>query len=111
MAEHPRSLALVLVLCLVAFNCCHAPPPPGGGQEVAAASPAAPGQVATPASPDSPPTPVRLTVNCSARGSSHSVTWFANEGGYFREQGLDVELTCIPATSLILQTYRLNDLG
>jgi NitT/TauT family transport system substrate-binding protein len=49
-------------------------------------------------------------MNYSARGSSQSVTWFAYEGGYFQEQGLDVELTYIPGTSLILQTMVAGDI-
>jgi NitT/TauT family transport system substrate-binding protein len=77
---------------------------PGGG---AAAPPAATGAggatTAASNAPTAAPAPLRLTANYAARGTGHSGLWLAYEGGYFREQGLDVTLTNISSTAPSLQ--------
>jgi NitT/TauT family transport system substrate-binding protein len=48
-------------------------------------------------------------ANYAARGSGQSGFWMGYEGGYFREQGLDVELTNITSTSPVIQAMLANE--
>src|SRR5919202_1120834 len=73
-------------------------PPPAAP---AATSPAA--QAAAPAGPTAPPAPIHLVVNWSAVSGSQTGLWMSYEGGYFQQEGLDVELTNIQATSRAIQ--------
>jgi NitT/TauT family transport system substrate-binding protein len=88
----------VLAVCWLAAACA-----PSGGP-----APAAPGAAGVGAGQDTAPAtapagpPLRLIANYSARGSGQSGIWLAYEGGYFREQGLDAELTNVSATPRIL---------
>src|SRR5262245_37609798 len=88
----------VLAVCWLAAACA-----PSGGP-----APAAPGAAGVGAGQDAAPAtapagpPLRLIANYSARGSGQSGIWLAYEGGYFREQGLDAELTNVSATPRIL---------
>src|SRR5215204_4339073 len=68
----------------------------GGARDAVAERPAT-------ASTAMPAPRLRLTANYAARGSGHSGFWLAYEGGYFREQGLDVELTNIGSTAPSIQ--------
>jgi NitT/TauT family transport system substrate-binding protein len=111
--QRDRSLCVLVLLVWLAGTALSCGPTPAKSSTDAPATGSATGpraQAAAPAAPTAAPALLPLKFNYSARGSSHSVTWFAYEGGYFREQGLDVELTYIPATSLILQTMIAGDI-
>jgi NitT/TauT family transport system substrate-binding protein len=78
-----------------------APPvPASGSQGGAPAAPATGGQVGL---PTASPAPLRLVVNYSAINGAQSPLWTAYEAGYYREQGLDVELTAVNNTPRVLQ--------
>jgi NitT/TauT family transport system substrate-binding protein len=47
---------------------------------------------------------LRLILNWTAPVGNQAPLWVAYDTGIFREQGLDVELTNIPATSRVIQT-------
>jgi len=78
--------------------------PAGGGT---AGAPPAAGSAAT---ATLPPAPLKLVANYAARGSGQSGFWMGYEGGYFREQGLDVELMNITSTSPVIQAMLANEL-
>ncbi|HZU05130.1 MAG TPA: ABC transporter substrate-binding protein [Chloroflexota bacterium] len=90
---------LLGVLVLVGA-CAPSSAPERGGTAAGTAPAAAPAQ---PAAEPTPPPPIRLTVNWTAVSGSQSGIWLAYEGGYFREQGLDVELVNIASTSRAIQ--------
>jgi NitT/TauT family transport system substrate-binding protein len=92
-------LSVLLVLVLVGA-CAPSTAPERGGTSGGTAPAAGPAQ--SPAAP-TPPPPIRLTVNWTAVSGSQSGIWMAYEGGYFREQGLDVELVNIASTSRAIQ--------
>ncbi|HLH26263.1 MAG TPA: ABC transporter substrate-binding protein [Chloroflexota bacterium] len=100
-----RAALLGLGLAVALAGCGPAAPAPSGSAP--ARQPAAPsGATASAPAASAPPTagpPIHLVANYAARGTGHSGMWLAYEGGYFREQGLDVELTNITSTSPSLQ--------
>src|SRR5215213_4183574 len=103
--ESTGRLLLVLVLVAALGGCAAPNRPPSDTAGASTAAPGASSASATPpASGASAAVPlVPLTVNYAARGSGHSGAWLAHEGGFFREQGLDVTLTYIPSTPTVLQ--------
>src|SRR5687768_11941834 len=104
-ADSTSRLFGALLLLAVLNGCTSATPLSPAASRVSAADRAAsPATAASPASSASAAVPpVALTVNYAALGSGHSGAWLAHEGGYFREQGLDVPLTYIPSTPTVLQ--------
>lgn len=96
--------ALLLVsgalLLLAACGRAAATPPAASGP--APAAPPAP-QSAAPA----PPIPV--IFNWTQPSGSMSPIWVTYEAGYFREEGLDVDLLNIPNTSRVLQTMAAGE--
>ena len=92
------SAVLLGTSCLLGASCASAGRP---AAPEAGAAPVRPAEA--PAAPTAAPAPVALTINYAARGTGHSGAWLAYEGGFFREQGLDVTLTNIPSTSTVLQ--------
>src|SRR5581483_10618713 len=90
----------VLVIALVAA--CSPAAAPAAGRP--AGAPGAEGVAGAGASPSAArPAPIRVVANYAARGTGHSGMWLAYEGGYFAEQGLDVELTNIASTAPSIQ--------
>src|SRR5579884_3877081 len=92
----PRAAVCVLVGMLLIAGCA-----PSAAPRSDTGAPAAP--ASAPAAAPQPPAPIHLVGNYSARGVGQAGFWLAYEGGYFREQGLDVELTNITSTSPSLQ--------
>jgi NitT/TauT family transport system substrate-binding protein len=99
------ALSLALALLVVA---CAAPAAPA--KPAPAAPPAAPAAGASVAPTAVPAAPLRLTVNYSAINGAQAATWTAYEAGYFREQGLDVELTAVNNTSRVLQAMLAGEI-
>ena len=93
-----RKLALVAALAGL-LACAPSAAPPAG----APAATGAPAQAAAPAGPTASPAPIHLVVNWSAISGSQTGLWMSYEGGYFQQEGLDVELTNIQATSRAIQ--------
>jgi ABC-type nitrate/sulfonate/bicarbonate transport system substrate-binding protein len=83
------------------------------GQALACAAPqaATPSPQATSASPavESPAPPMRVVLNWTQPTGAMSPIWITYEAGYFREEGLDVELLNIPNTSRVLQTMAAGE--
>ncbi len=92
----PRAAVCVLVGMLLIAGCA-----PSAAPRSDTGAPAAP--ASAPAAAPQPPAPIHLVGNYSARGVGQAGFWLAYEGGYFREQGLDVELTNITSTSPVIQ--------
>jgi NitT/TauT family transport system substrate-binding protein len=115
-AATPRvwSLGLAIVVMLAACSpspaapAANAPAASSGAPSAPAAGPGA-SSAAPGAQPTAPPAPIKLVANYSARGSGQSGLWYALDGGYYREQGLDVELTSIAATSAVMQAMLANE--
>src|SRR5687768_8984836 len=90
----PRvALAGALLVAACAPGAAPAPAP-------AAAPPLAAGSAGTAASAQPSPAPARLPLRAAyaARAFGHTPVWLAQEGGFFREQGLDVELIFLAGT-------------
>jgi NitT/TauT family transport system substrate-binding protein len=85
-----------------------APPSAGAASGAPTAGGAAPAAGAVTAA-TSTPVPIKLVANYAARGSGQSGFWMGYEGGYFREQGLDVELMNITSTSPVIQAMLANE--
>src|SRR5687767_11318862 len=106
----------VVMLAALAVAACSTGPAPGAaskpatapGSQPPAASAPAPASKPGAAAPTAAP-PIKMVANYSARGSGQSGLWYAFEGGYNREQGVDVELTSIAATSAVVQAMLAND--
>src|SRR3954452_6448230 len=81
-------LALPLVLA------CAAPPPAPAPAVPPADAAAAP--LPAPAAPARPADPVRVRYAVPSRSTSYLPWYLAIEQGYFREQGLEVELLQMP---------------
>ena len=82
---------------------------PGGSGGTSAPAAGAPAAAVAPA-PTAPPAPIRLLVNWAAIGPGQTGIWVSHEGGYGREQGLDLELTNVPNTARALQAAMQGDL-
>ncbi|HZR98767.1 MAG TPA: ABC transporter substrate-binding protein [Chloroflexota bacterium] len=99
--------ALVLAAAL-ALACGPAPgasaPAAPATNAPAASAPAAPtaASAAGPATAAPPAAPVRVQAAYSSVTANQSPWWIALEGGYFREQGLDLQLTRIDAGATLL---------
>jgi NitT/TauT family transport system substrate-binding protein len=107
--------AVVTVVALTVAACSPGPaatpaskPAAAPGSQPTAAS--APGPASRPGAqaPAAAP-PIKMVANYSARGSGQSGLWYASEAGFNREQGLDVELTSIAATSAVVQAMLANE--
>jgi ABC-type nitrate/sulfonate/bicarbonate transport system substrate-binding protein len=94
-----RTIALVALLAALAAcapsAASPAPAPAATSSSAAAGAPVAP--------PTAPPTPIRMTVNWSAVSGSQTGLWMSYDGGFFEQEGLDVELLSIQATSRAIQ--------
>jgi NitT/TauT family transport system substrate-binding protein len=104
---HVRSLSLAALLAsALALACSTAP----GGSAPAPKSAAAPPVASAPASAPAtgpasaapPVAPVRVQAAFSSVTANQSPWWIALEAGYFREQGLDLQLTRIDAGATLL---------
>ncbi len=93
-----------LVAASVALACVPAAGPPAGGPRAGASAPpaAAPAGQAGPA-PTAPPPPEPVRVIYGALSGSQVPLWVAQDGGYFREHGLDVELYFIESGTAMAQ--------
>ncbi len=97
-----RTLALLAALAgLIA--CSAGGSPPAAAPTAASQLPPAAGAAAAQPAPTTLPTPVHMVVNWSAVSGSQTGLWMSYEGGYFQQEGLDVELTNIQATSKAIQ--------
>ena len=109
-------LALLLALAGCAPSAPSAPTPSAGASAPAAGAPGqqgaggagAAGQQGAggaggAAAARAPEPPIRLVVNWSQPSGSQTAMWMPLEAGYYREQGLDVELVNIGSTSAALQ--------
>ncbi|HLH26059.1 MAG TPA: ABC transporter substrate-binding protein [Chloroflexota bacterium] len=101
-----RRLALGLALGLLVAACSRAPAPtpPAAAAGPAPAAPAA----APPASPPATLLPVRAAF--TSFSASAAPWWMAQEGGYFREQGLAVDLVQVAAGATLLAALQNGDL-
>jgi NitT/TauT family transport system substrate-binding protein len=104
--RHLRALAGVGIVAL-ALACG---PSPASGDRGPAAAPATAAPVANDgpaAGPASPPAPLqKVRGSYSGIQVVQSPAWLALEGGYFREQGLDVDLTLITSGATLLAALR-----
>jgi NitT/TauT family transport system substrate-binding protein len=115
-ARHVVAVGITLGLLLVACAREPARPSPAasagppGGATAAASGPAsaAPAAVAPPASAPAAPLPVRAAF--TSFSASAAPWWMALEGGYFREQGLDVSLVQVAAGATLLAALQNGDL-
>jgi NitT/TauT family transport system substrate-binding protein len=109
---HTTATAIGVSALLLVLACGPAPAPPGDRAPAAAsAAPVASSPVSSPASsPPESPAPLQ-PVHGSYSGIQvvQAPAWFALEGGYFREQGLDVELMNITSTSPVIQAMLANE--
>jgi ABC-type nitrate/sulfonate/bicarbonate transport system substrate-binding protein len=71
---------------------------------------ASPERSAATAAPAPAAAPLRLIANWNSPTPALTPIWVAQESGVFREQGLDVELLSIPATSQVIQTMVAGEL-
>ncbi len=77
-----------------------------------AASSPAPTRAAAPVAPSAEPAPappLHVIFNWTQPSGSMSPIWVPYEAGYFREEGLDVDLLNIPNTSRVLQTMAAGE--
>jgi ABC-type nitrate/sulfonate/bicarbonate transport system substrate-binding protein len=106
---HTTATAIGVSALLLVLACGPAPAPPGDRAPAAAsAAPVASSPVSSPASsPPESPAPLQ-PVHGSYSGIQvvQAPAWFALEGGYFREQGLDVDLTLITSGATLLAALR-----
>ena len=98
---------MVLGALLLALACAPAPAAPAA-RPPAAPPPAAPAAGSSGASniPTSPAALQKLRGSYSGIQVVQSPAWLALEGGYFREQGLDVDLTLITSGATLLAALR-----
>jgi NitT/TauT family transport system substrate-binding protein len=103
----PTRLPAVVLGALALLGACSAAP--RGSAPAAPPPPAPPAASSTGAAPsDGPPSgaapaaPLRVQAAYSSVTANQSPWWVALEGGYFREQGLDVQLTRIDAGATLL---------
>ncbi len=97
-----RVVGLGLALSALLLACGRAPAPT---PQEAPAAPAAP--AASAASAPAAPLPVRAAF--TSFSASAAPWWMAKEGGYFREQGLDVSLVQIAAGATLLAALQNGD--
>jgi NitT/TauT family transport system substrate-binding protein len=93
-------LAALIGGLLLAGCAPNAAPGPSPASAPAAAPPPGAGTGASAASAQPSPAPARLPLRAAyaARAFGHTPVWLAQEGGFFREQGLDVELVFLAGT-------------
>ncbi len=104
------ALALVLIAACGPSGAASKPPAAPAPTTVSGAVSGSPSGAGTvPAAATAAPAPLKLVANYAARGSGQSGFWMGYEGGYFREQGLDVELTNITSTSPVIQAMLANE--
>ncbi|MBX5492592.1 MAG: ABC transporter substrate-binding protein [Chloroflexi bacterium] len=109
--SYPGELALVGA-CLVAvwlLACGPGPAARGPGPSPEAVRPAAAPAAAAAQAP-APPTPVKIRAAYTTFSGSVAPWWAAAEGGYFREQGLDVELVLVEPGASLLAALRNGEL-
>jgi NitT/TauT family transport system substrate-binding protein len=99
---------MLVAACAPAVGERGSAPAGGGGTPVPPA--AAPASSVAPAA-TAPPAPIRLLVNWAAIGPGQTGIWVSHEGGFGREQGLDLELTNVPNTARALQAAMQGDLN
>jgi NitT/TauT family transport system substrate-binding protein len=108
-SAHRRLVATGALAALLVLAC--SPSPTGGARpagEAPAAAPAAPGS-APQAGQSAPPAPMKTRFAYTTIAGSVAPWWMAMDGGYFREQGLDVELVKIDPGAAILAALRGGD--
>jgi NitT/TauT family transport system substrate-binding protein len=110
-------LALLVLLALLAACASSGTPPPAKPAAPAAPAAGSAGQAGAgatqsgaAAAPTAAPAPLRLVLNSSAINGAQSALWAAYEAGYYREQGLDVELTAVNNTSRVLQAMLAGEI-
>jgi len=96
--------AAALLAASLALACSAGP----GGTGRAPAPPTVAAEAGAPASGAAPLVPVRAAYSSIA--SNQAPWWVALEAGYFREQGLDVELSHIDAGATLLAALRNGEL-
>jgi NitT/TauT family transport system substrate-binding protein len=111
-----RILAIgTCLLALVAGCAAPAAPPqplnPGGSQSAAAGASRPAGVAAGAAVPTaSPATVEHLRATYTSLGMTQAFMWVALEAGYYRDEGLDVELEYIPGSNVAIQGLMSGDL-
>jgi ABC-type nitrate/sulfonate/bicarbonate transport system substrate-binding protein len=106
--KRPRSSWVGFGVGLVALllACSAAPPPPARGPAPGAAPVAAEASDAAVTAPPLLPTRAAFT----SFSASAAPWWMAAEGGYFREQGLDLELRQVAAGATLLAAMHAGEL-
>lgn len=98
-----KTLGPLLVTVIIVMTACGSSAPAVAPPTVAAAATAS-------AATASPPPIVKVKVAWTAASGTQGGIWAAYEGGYFKEEGLDVELVSITASSTSITALVANDL-
>jgi NitT/TauT family transport system substrate-binding protein len=103
-----RAGAVLVGLCALAvWSLACSPAPPPARAPVATPGGAAPAVVEASAPP---PPPLRIRAAYTTFSGSVAPWWAAAEGGYFREQGLEVELVLVEPGASLLAALRNGEL-
>ena len=107
------ALASALLAVLLGAGCSSGLSGTGRAPAAAVAPPTAAttgGAAATGAAAPSAEPALRAKVAFTAFSPSYLPWWIAQEAGYYREQGLDVELTAVNNTSRVLQAMLAGEI-
>src|SRR4051794_34019304 len=106
-----RTLAIATCLLALVAGCAAPAATPAAAPAPAAAKPA---PAAAPAPADAPAAtaaPVeRLRAAYTSLGMTQAFMWMALDAGYYRDEGLDVELEYIPGSNVAIQGLMSGDL-
>jgi NitT/TauT family transport system substrate-binding protein len=99
------------LLALVAGCAGPAAPQSAAPAPAANLAPAAPAGAAAPAAPAPAPAPVEhLRATYTSLGMTQAFMWMAQDAGYYRDEGLDVDLEYIPGSNVAIQGLMSGDL-
>ena len=104
-----RTLAIGTCLLALVASCAGPAAPQAAPPASAVPSSAAAGSASAP--PGAPPAPVeRLRATYTSLGMTQAFMWVAQEAGYYRDEGLDVELEYVPGSNVAIQGLMSGDL-
>ncbi len=105
-----REMLAAVALAALLSGCASGAAPAPSASPGQRPAPSASAPTAANPAPTAAPPPARLVANYAARGSGQSSFWYAYEGGFYRQEGLEVELTDIASTSPTVQAMLANEI-
>jgi ABC-type nitrate/sulfonate/bicarbonate transport system substrate-binding protein len=100
---------LTVAACVLMLGvACAAPASTPAGAPAAPPAGASPAQASAPAAPAAPLERLRATY--TSLGMTQAFMWMAHDAGYYRDEGLEVELEYIPGSNVAIQGLMSGDL-